>query len=153
MPPMSNEMLSSRCQTFVAGIAMYSAKQPSRSTPMIFVYGQTCELPVRQSRQRPSTMCPSAVTRSPSRTSVTRLPTCTTSPANSCPTTIGGFTRPLRPRVPIVDVHVGAADAGAAHLDQHFVVANRRLGNVLQNEARGRRLLHQRFHSRMLHAM
>ena len=74
MPPTSNEMLSSRCQTFVAGIAMYSAKQPSRSTPMIFVYGQTCELPVRQSTHRPSTMWPSAVTRSPTRTSVTRRP-------------------------------------------------------------------------------
>ena len=37
MPPISNETSSSRCHTFVAGIAMYSAKQPSRSTPMIFV--------------------------------------------------------------------------------------------------------------------
>ena len=149
MPPMSNETLSSRCQTFVAGIAMYSAKQPSRSTPMIFVYGQTCELPVRQSRQRPSTMCPSAVTRSPSRTSVTRLPTCTTSPANSWPTTIGGLHAALRPRVPVVDVHVGAADAGASHADQNFIVSNRRLGNVLQHESGRRCRLHQRFHARV----
>ena len=98
MPPTSNETLSSRCQTFVAGIAMYSAKQPSRSTPMIFVNGQTCEFPVRQRRHRPQTMWPSAVTRSPTFTSVTRRPTCTTSPANSCPTMIGGLTRPCAQR-------------------------------------------------------
>ena len=143
---MSNETLSSRCQTFVAGIAMYSAKQPSRSTPMIFVYGQTCALPVRQSRQRPSTMWPSAVTRSPSCTSVTSVPTCTTSPANSCPTTNGGLHAALRPRIPVVDVHVGAAHAGAPHANQNFIVADRRLRNVFEHEAGARGRLHQRFH-------
>ena len=37
MLPISNDVSLSRCHTFVAGIDMYSAKQPSRSTPMIFV--------------------------------------------------------------------------------------------------------------------
>ena len=32
-----------------------------------------------------------------------------------------------RPVVPLVDVDVGAADAGAPHADQHLVVADRRL--------------------------
>jgi hypothetical protein len=41
MPPISSDTSSSRCHTFVAGIAMNSAKQPSRSTPMIFVFGHT----------------------------------------------------------------------------------------------------------------
>ncbi len=95
MPPMSYEMSSSRCQMFVAGIAMKSAKQPSRSTPMMCVFGQTCALPVRQSMHVPSTMWPSAVTRSPSFTSGTSGPTRTTSPANSWPTVNGGLQRPL----------------------------------------------------------
>ena len=74
---------------------MYSAKQPSRSTPMTFVYGQAWAFPVRHSMHRPSTMCPSAVTRSPTFTSLTIEPTCTTSPANSCPTVKGGLQRPF----------------------------------------------------------
>ena len=56
----------------------------------------------------------------------------------------------LRPRVPIVDVHVGAAHAGAPHANQHFVVADRRLGNVLEDESRTGRRFHQRFHARVL---
>ena len=47
----------------------------------------------------------------------------------------------LRPRVPVVDVHVGAADAGAPHANQNFIVSNGRLGNVLQTESRRRPLL------------
>ena len=36
----------------------------------------------------------------------------------------------LRPRVPVVDVHVGAADAGAPHTDQDFVVSDPRLRDI-----------------------
>ena len=36
---------------------------------------------------------------------------------------------PLRPVVPVVDVHVGAAHAGAPDANQDFVVADRRFGN------------------------
>src|SRR5690606_24842606 len=42
---------------------------------------------------------------------------------------------PLRPGVPVVDVDVGAADAGAPDADQHLVVADLRLGNVGEREA------------------
>ena len=44
--------------------------------------------------------------------------------------------RLLRPGVPVVDVHVGAADAGAQHLDQHVVDADRRHRHLLEPEAR-----------------
>src|SRR5271165_3946496 len=53
----------------------------------------------------------------------------------------------LRPRVPVVDVHVGAANGGAVHLDQHVVVADRRLGHILHPDSRFRPSFDQRFHS------
>jgi hypothetical protein len=43
--------------------------------------------------------------------------------------------RSLRPVVPVVDVHVGAADPRAQHLDQHIVDADLRLGHVLKPQA------------------
>src|SRR5450432_1438905 len=42
---------------------------------------------------------------------------------------------PLGPFIPLVDVQVGAANAGAQHTDQHFVDADFGLRNVLENEA------------------
>ena len=53
----------------------------------------------------------------------------------------------LRPLVPLVDVHVGAADTRAQHLDQHVVDAD--LGNVhfAEPEARLAPALHQRLHT------
>ena len=41
----------------------------------------------------------------------------------------------LRPLVPVVDMNVGAADAGVAHADQHVVDAVLRFGNILQPQA------------------
>jgi len=41
----------------------------------------------------------------------------------------------LRPLVPVVDVHVGAAHAGATHANQHFVVADLGDGNVAHRES------------------
>ena len=43
--------------------------------------------------------------------------------------------RLLRPGVPVVDVDVGAADAGLQHLDQHVVDAVARLRHVLEPDA------------------
>ena len=40
--------------------------------------------------------------------------------------------RRLRPRIPVEDVQVGAADRRLAHPDQHVAVAGRRLGHVLE---------------------
>jgi hypothetical protein len=40
-----------------------------------------------------------------------------------------------RPRVPVVDVHVGSTDAGPSHANENFIVANPRLGNFLECEA------------------
>src|SRR2546429_4720556 len=80
--------------TLVAGMAMYSAKAPSRSTPMMRVFLQMWLLPVRHWRQCPPTIWPSAVTSCPVRSSATPPPAATISPANSCPTTRGGWRRP-----------------------------------------------------------
>src|ERR1051325_11153377 len=85
-----------RGSTLLAGIVMYCANAPSRSTPMMRVLRQMCPLPVRHWRQCPHTMCPSAVTSCPtfrSATSSTPSPTAAISPANSCPTTSGGLIR------------------------------------------------------------
>src|SRR6266480_2057415 len=84
----------SRGSTLVAGMAMYSANAPSRSTPMMRVFLQMWLLPVRHWRQCPHTICPSAVTSCPVSSSATPPPTATISPANSCPTTRGGRRRP-----------------------------------------------------------
>ena len=130
----------------MAGMAMYSAKQPSRSTPMMRVCGQTCELPVRQSRQRPQTMCPSAVTRSPTCTSVTSAPDLDDVAGELVADHEGGLAASARPVVPFVDVHVGAADAGAAHLDEHFVVPDLRAGDVRQLESGSAGRLHESLH-------
>src|SRR5438445_4991341 len=80
--------------TLVAGMTMYSANAPSRSTPMIRVLRQMWALPVRHCRQCPHTMCPSAVTNWPALSSPTASHTATISPANSCPMTSGGLRRP-----------------------------------------------------------
>src|SRR5207245_2414737 len=80
--------------TLVAGMTMYSAKAPSRSTPMIRVLRQMWALPVRHCRQCPHTICPSAVTSWPALSSPTPSPTATISPANSWPMTSGGLRRP-----------------------------------------------------------
>ena len=42
----------------------------------------------------------------------------------------------LRPGVPVVDVHVGAADRRLQHPDQHVIVANFRNRHVLQPKTR-----------------
>src|SRR5882724_1333998 len=84
----------SRGSTLVAGIAMYSANAPLRSTPMMRVFLQMWLLPVRHWRQRPHTMWPSAVTSWPGWSSDTPSPAATISPANSWPTTSGGLMRP-----------------------------------------------------------
>src|SRR5881628_1422129 len=80
--------------TLVAGIAMYSANAPSRSTPMMRVLRQMWLLPVRHCRQWPHTMWPSAVTSCPVLKSATPSPTAAISPANSWPITSGGLRRP-----------------------------------------------------------
>src|SRR2546421_5927417 len=80
--------------TLVAGMAMYSANAPSRSTPMMRVLRQMCPLPVRHCTQCPHTRWPSAVTAWPTLSSTTPSPSATISPANSWPTTSGGLRRP-----------------------------------------------------------
>jgi hypothetical protein len=54
--------------------------------------------------------------------------------------------RLLSPVIPVVDMHVGAADAGAEHLDEDVVDANRRLGDIFEPQADCTVLFDQRFH-------
>jgi hypothetical protein len=56
----------------------------------------------------------------------------------------------LRPLVPLVDVNVGAADAGIAHAYQHIVDADSRLGNIFEPQTRLCLSLNQCFHSLLL---
>jgi hypothetical protein len=41
-----------------------------------------------------------------------------------------------RPLIPVVDVHVGSANSGAANFDQNFIVSDFRLGHITQNHSR-----------------
>src|SRR4030088_692535 len=56
----------------------------------------------------------------------------------------------LRPGVPVVDVHVGAADRGLGDLDQHVIGADLGLGDVLEPDTGRRPLLDQCFHDSLL---
>jgi len=53
----------------------------------------------------------------------------------------------LRPGIPIVNVHVGAADGGAMHLDQHIIVTDRRFRDILHPDAGFRAGLDECFHA------
>jgi hypothetical protein len=43
-------------------------------------------------------------------------------------------------------VHIGAANTGAAHTNENFVLPNSRFRDILQLETRCRGFLYQRFH-------
>src|SRR6185295_12833564 len=55
----------------------------------------------------------------------------------------------LRPGVPVVDVHIGAAHTRAPHLDHDLIVANHRLAHVAQLESGTGSGFHQRSHTRL----
>ena len=79
----SRSIEGSWCQTFVIGSAMNSANAPGRFTPIPVASLQRWRRPAMQFRHRPHTTCPSPLTRSPERKSLTFDPTSTTSPTNS----------------------------------------------------------------------
>jgi len=56
----------------------------------------------------------------------------------------------LCPRVPIVNVNIGAANSRAPHADQNFVLPDPRLRDILQLETGCCGLLYQRFHEQLL---
>src|SRR5688572_21815258 len=51
-----------------------------------------------------------------------------------------------RPRVPLVDVDVGSADAGSSHSNENLILADLRLRQILQLETGSGGFLDQRFH-------
>jgi hypothetical protein len=56
----------------------------------------------------------------------------------------------LRPRIPVVDVNVGAAHSGPAHTNENLVLTDFRLRHILEFEAGCGGFLYQRFHERRL---
>src|SRR6187402_12023 len=54
--------------------------------------------------------------------------------------------RLLRPGIPLIDVNVGAADAGAIHVDKHVVDAYFGPGNIFEPETRLRIAFDEGFH-------
>ena len=58
----------------------------------------------------------------------------------------GHGNRALGPGVPVVDMHVGAADPGASHANQDVIDAVLRLGNIFQPQPGGPFTFHQRLH-------
>ena len=53
---------------------------------------------------------------------------------------------PLSPRVPFVNVQIGATNAGLENPDEHIVDAHRRLRNILQPKPRLGFRFDERFH-------
>jgi len=56
----------------------------------------------------------------------------------------------LCPGIPVIDVDVGATDAGAAYSYEDFVLADPRLLDILQLETGCRGFLYERFHERVI---
>src|SRR5277367_5939481 len=52
----------------------------------------------------------------------------------------------LRPGIPVVDMHVGAANGGAVDFDEHIVVTDRGLGHVFHPDSRFCASFDQCFH-------
>ena len=52
----------------------------------------------------------------------------------------------LRPLIPVVDMHIGAANGGLMDLDQDIIEAHLRHGHILQPQPRPRLLFDQRLH-------
>ncbi len=71
------------------GTETNSAQPPSTVTPIAFQFSHRFPRPSRQKRQTPQYSDGSTHTKSPCDSPVTSRPTATTSPANSCPGTIG----------------------------------------------------------------
>ncbi len=91
-------------------------------------------------------MCPSPDTRSPTLNPRTSLPISTMLPAVLMADRHGHRNGLLRPLIPLVDVHVGAADRRLGDLDQHVVRADRRLRDIHHPDAGSRFFLDERFH-------
>src|SRR5690349_1476001 len=134
-------------RTFVAGMTMYSANAPSRSTPMIRVLRQMWLFPVRHWRQCPHTICPSAVTSWPVLSSETASPTHDF--AREFVTHHDRRLDPaLRPGVPVGDVQVGPAHSGVAYRDEDLARPGRRLGDRRHRQAGGALLFDDRLHAK-----
>ena len=105
---------------FSCGMTTYSAKPPSTCAPMTRRLRQRCGSPRRQTEQVQSTRWLSTPTRSPSRTRVTAL----AGGDHAARKLVAEHCRwphdVLRPRVPRVEVVVGAADRGGLHAEQHL---------------------------------
>ena len=113
----------------------YSAKAPGRLTPMPWVSLQRWRRPARQLRQRPQTTWPSPLTMSPAMEVLDVAADLDDAADELVADDQRHGHRLLRPGVPVVDMHVGAADAGAEHFDQHVVDARLRHGHFFQPEA------------------
>ena len=142
----SSGMCGSAPQTLVIGMQRYSAKAPGRLTPTPCVCGQRCRRPAMQLRQRPQTRCPSPLTRSPGWKPVTLLADLLDAPHELVAHDQGHRDRLLRPGVPVVDVQIGAADAGLQDADQDIVDAGLGDRDLLQPQARFGPALDQGLH-------
>ena len=135
------------CQMFVIGSATSSANAPGRCTPRPIECAQRCRRPAMQLRQRPQTTWPSPLTMSPGWKSLTFEPDLDDLADELVPDHERHRDRLLRPRVPRVDVQVGAADAGLADADQDVVDPDLRLRHVLEPEPRLGSRFDERSHS------
>ena len=104
----------------------YSANAPGRLTPTPLVSLHRCRRPARQLRQRPQTTWPSPLTMSPGWKSLDVGADLDDLADELMADDHRHGNGLLGPGVPVVDVHVGAADAGAQHVDQHVVDADLR---------------------------
>ena len=110
----------------------------SRFTPTPLVSLHRCRRPARQFRQTPHTMWPSPSTRSPWLESSDVGAHLLDHPDKLVADHHGGLIVFSGPRVPVVDVDVGAADRGLLYPDQHVVGPGNGHGDLRQVRAPGR---------------
>ena len=109
--------------------------RPGRLTPTPLVWAHRWRRPARQFRQRPQTTCPSPLTISPGKEVVDVGADFDDLADELVADDHRHGDGLLRPGVPVVDVEVGAADAGAKDLDEHVVDADLRFRDVFQPKA------------------
>ena len=120
------------CHTLVIGTEINSANAPGRLTPMPECPCTSVVRPARQLRHRPHTTWPSALTTFARKKIFHVLADFSDFAYKFVPDDHGSGDGFLSPFIPLVDVHVGAANAGAVNMDEHVVNTDLRLGNFLE---------------------
>ena len=111
--------------------AAVGAASPFGSIMWAPIVSHSCDWSRRQKKQLPHAGVNDEITRSPTATRDTSLPTASTVPAPSCPRMTGGGSGTL----PVGEAQVGVADAAGVDVHEGVVRAHRRRGDLFDRPA------------------